>query len=250
MTSYHAWSATKADLYAFIPPLDQFCTILEGENTIGDVPLRWYTYNASSTATDDGENTIRPTLQTGSGRHVKLPTSRANWTQSNSLAADYISNKPILSSVATSGVYSDLSGKPSLATVATSGVYSDLTGKPVSPTINNAVTRPINATTYTISTTQNARVYYTIGIQCTATIGGSSAGGVLLEYSINGGSTYTSVGEVKNSNTVTLAIALNSITIQQVVLSAEVPANALCRMSTTNTGTTTVTYIRGQEILY
>lgn len=35
-----------------------------------------------------------------------------------------------LSTVASSGAYSDLTGKPSLATVATSGAYSDLTGAP------------------------------------------------------------------------------------------------------------------------
>lgn len=39
-------------------------------------------------------------------------------------------NKPILATVATSGVYSDLTGRPTLATVATSGDYGDLLNKP------------------------------------------------------------------------------------------------------------------------
>ena len=38
-----------------------------------------------------------------------------------------------LSSVATSGAYSDLTGKPDLATVATSGSYNDLSNKPTIP---------------------------------------------------------------------------------------------------------------------
>lgn len=78
---------------------------------------------------------------------------QADYTQTDTGAADYIKNKPTLFSgsytdltskpnlsvyattaslatVATSGLYSDLSGTPSLATVATSGSYADLTGKP------------------------------------------------------------------------------------------------------------------------
>lgn len=43
-------------------------------------------------------------------------------------------NSADLSTVATSGNYSDLSGRPNLATVATSGSYSDLTNKPITST--------------------------------------------------------------------------------------------------------------------
>lgn len=135
-------------------------------------------------------------------------------------------------------------------TEGTNLYYTDVRAKAANAPTFNTITRPINATTYTISTTKNARVYYTISISCTATIGAASAGGVLLEYSTNGGSTYTSIGEVKNSNTVTLAIVLNSVNLQQTILSAEIPANALCRMTSTSTGTTTISYIRGQEITY
>ena len=44
----------------------------------------------------------------------------------------YVISAPLanLSTVATTGAYSDLSGTPSLATVATTGAYSDLTGAP------------------------------------------------------------------------------------------------------------------------
>lgn len=136
--------------------------------------------------------------------------------------------------------------------------YSTTTGAlniptPATPntvTITSGVTRPVNSTTYTVSTTNNARVYYTIDISCTASIGSASSGDVLLQYSTNGGTTYVSVGEVKNSNTVTLAIVLNSVTIQRGVISAEIPANALCRMVSTTAGTTTITYITGQEVTY
>lgn len=54
----------------------------------------------------------------------------------NGIGADafdynFFENVPVLATVATSGLYSDLSGTPSLATVATTGSYSDLTGKPL-----------------------------------------------------------------------------------------------------------------------
>lgn len=121
---------------------------------------------------------------------------------------------------------------------------------PNTVTINSGITRPVNSTTYTVSTTNNARVYYTIDISCTASIGSASTGDVLLQYSTNGGSTYVSVGELKNSNTVTLAIVLNSVTVQRGVIAAEIPANALCRLVSTVAGTTTITYITGQETTY
>lgn len=45
-----------------------------------------------------------------------------------------------LSTVATSGAYSDLSGKPTLSTVATSGSYNDLSNKPTIPTVRRVET--------------------------------------------------------------------------------------------------------------
>lgn|SRR5210317_673923 len=47
-----------------------------------------------------------------------------------------LSGTPTLATVATSGAYSDLSGTPTLATVATSGDYDDLTNKPTITVVN------------------------------------------------------------------------------------------------------------------
>lgn len=147
-----------------------------------------------------------------------------------------------------------------LSTIGTSGAatYNSSTGQlnipnyvtPVTPTLNLSVTRPVNGTSYTISTTQNSRVYYNIRIACTASIGSNATGSVTLQYSTNGGSSWNDLQSIENSNTVTLAIALNSVTVQAATLSAEIPANALCRMVSSSTGTTTITYVRGQEVLY
>lgn len=119
------------------------------------------------------------------------------------------------------------------------------------PTIWNAsVTRPVNSTTYTPSAANNSRLYYTISISCTATIGGAASGKVAFQWSLNGGSTWFDGAEVANSNTVTLAIVLNSVTVQTAEIMAEIPAGALCRMNSTSTGTTTITYVRGTEVNY
>lgn len=112
----------------------------------------------------------------------------------------------------------------------------------------NAATRTINSSTYTVSSTLQATVVYNISISCVASIGSASTGTVLFQYSINGGTSWITAGIVANSNTVSLAIVLNSVTVQTSNLIATIPANALCRLVPTITGTTTITYVSGQEI--
>ena len=60
---------------------------------------------------------------------------QSDWAQTDTEADDYIKNKPNLSTVATSGDYTDLSNTPSLSTVATSGDYTDLLNKPSLSTV-------------------------------------------------------------------------------------------------------------------
>lgn len=129
-----------------------------------------------------------------------------------------------------------------------SGTYPNFTITPYVPAISVSVTRPINSTTFTISTTKQATVYYTVNVSCTATIGSTATGKVSLQYSQNAGSTWIDVSDVSNSNAVTLAIVLNSVNAQDQVISGPVPANALCRLVSASTGTTTITYVRGTEV--
>ncbi len=130
--------------------------------------------------------------------------------------------------------------------LTTSGTYPNLTITQYIPS-DNIVTRSINSSTYTISSNKIATVKYNIKISCTATIGSASTGKVLFQYSTNGGSTWIDAGEVENSNTVTLAVVLNSTTTQSGFIVWNVPANALCRLVPTVSGTTTITWVRGQK---
>ena len=60
-------------------------------------------------------------------------TNAAISTVATTGAYSDLSGTPTLATVATTGAYSDLSGTPTLATVATTGAYSDLSGTPTVP---------------------------------------------------------------------------------------------------------------------
>lgn len=116
-----------------------------------------------------------------------------------------------------------------------------------SPTINSAITRSINSIPFTVSLTKQAYVSYNVTIACTATIGSSASGSVALQFSTNGGTTWTTAATFSNSNTVTLAIVLNSIQTSGGQVSAYVPAGSMVKLAPTIVGTTTITYLTGQE---
>lgn len=146
-------------------------------------------------------------------------------------------------------LYVDSAGNNHVSTVKTpqvaiSGYYNNLTNLPA---INVSITRPINSTTFTVSTTRTAIVFYNISISCTASIGGASAGSVTLQYSLNGGTTWIPENAIANSQTVTLAITLNSVSVQSMVLCGIIPVGALVRLVPVSSGTTVMTYLTGIE---
>ena len=128
---------------------------------------------------------------------------------------------------------------------------------PTAPTFNANVTRLLSNSSgstnqFTISSTQNAMVFYTITLSCvTPLLAGSSVVTVFLEYSTNGGTTWITGPNISNSQTVSLAVSIQITTPQNYVLSGAVPANALVRLRTTSSGTTpgTATFVNGFELL-
>lgn len=124
-------------------------------------------------------------------------------------------------------------------------------GKPIANSIWAwGVTRATDGTTFTVSSTRNARVYYTISISCAATIGSNASGTVKLQASLDGGSTWNDATTLGNSNAVTLAITTGSTIINTGTIEFDIPAGALCKFVTTTSGTTTVTWINGVEVTY
>jgi len=114
--------------------------------------------------------------------------------------------------------------------------------------VNNNVSRSLNSN-YTISSTRDCTVTYSVALSVTnPLLAGSSTANAFLEYSTDGGTTWTTVSHVSNQSSVALTVTVAITLPNTFVLSGYVPANALTRIRSTTTGTASVTYTRGQEI--
>ena len=82
--------------------------------------------------TINGQNILGP-------GNLSITQVQADWSQDNTIAADYIKNKPTIPAAQVQSDWNASSGmgqilnKPNLATVATSGSYNDLIDKPTIP---------------------------------------------------------------------------------------------------------------------
>jgi hypothetical protein len=118
------------------------------------------------------------------------------------------------------------------------------------PTINNNVSRTLNSN-YTISTTKFQTVCYSIS--CTSTnplLAGTSSATATLQYSTNGGSSWISIPQIGNSNSVTLTVTVQLNDGQTTQLTGSIPGNALVRIQTATSGSASIVYNTGQEIIW
>lgn len=247
----------------------RFNTAFGGKNT-GDLsegtnlyytPARFNTSFSGKTTTDlpEGFNLYftaaraRTTVSAGTG----ISYVSATGVIANSLPDQTVSIAATSTNITVTGTYPSFTvanAAPDQAVSLAAGnsnisiisSYPAFTLTPYTPTTFTA-TRAINSVTFQVSSTRAAWVYYTIKINCVATIGSSSSGTVALQYSTNNGSAWIDVGQMENSNVVTLAIVLNSSTTQTSMIAGIIPAGAIVRMNQTIAGTTTITYVRGQE---
>lgn len=146
---------------------------------------------------------------------------------------------------------------PALATVATTGSYADLTNLPAVPSINNTpshsiVTTAASANGFQISSTRNTSVFYSVNIATTATIGGSADGYVVLEVAATNSSTasdWKEISRFRNGQSISLAVALQSVQNIGGELMGVVPVGYYVRLRSVNSnGTPTFTYVSGQEV--
>lgn len=93
---------------------------------------------------------------------LKANTSTLSTVGTSGSYTDLI-NKPSLATVATSGNYTDLTNKPVLVTVATSGSYTDLTNKPLTDGSETVVTQGTNVTVTGSGTTGSPYVVNATG---------------------------------------------------------------------------------------
>lgn len=132
----------------------------------------------------------------------------------------------------------------SLTTTNPTPTYDNTTGVLNVPVTSiNAATRPVNSTTWTVSTTREAMVIYYVQTSITSSIGTNSSASISLQYSTNGGGAWTEIGRATNSTAVALAVALSVTNTQVTPIVAKIGANWLLRMVSTTSGTASTSYI-------
>lgn len=117
---------------------------------------------------------------------------------------------------------------------------------------HSIVTTAAAANGFQLSSTRNVSVFYSVNVNTTATIGGSSDGYVVLEIASTNSTTASDWKEVsrsRNGQAITLAIALQSVQNIGSELMNVVPSGYYARLRAVTVGGTPVfTYISGQEV--
>jgi hypothetical protein len=106
-------------------------------------------------------------------------------------------------------------------------------------------TRSLN-TNFTISSTKRARVNYSVRIDYISTLYVGSIGSIILQYSMDAGSTWIDVSTVSNSINYGTAIT----GYNDYVLHGEIPINALVRLLSNESNTTNTILTKQQELTY
>lgn len=150
--------------------------------------------------------------------------TQSDWNQASSGSTDFIKNKPTIAS----RVFTNNASR-TIQTVAAAG---------------NGVQ---------LSSTRDSFVSYSASISTSATIGGAATGYIVLEVCATNSTTagsWQEVARLSNSQTITLAVALQSIQVITGNLVAMVPAGYYERLrSFQSSGTPTFAYVSGQEVL-
>lgn len=240
-----------------------------GHSAMNDAPIETWYFDETSMAVDDG------TDESLALKPIDIPVEEPGRYLKTMVQSDWnmTLNKPILFS----GAYNDLTGKPPIPNytagtgisvagnvlsntlpdqtvtltagnrISITGTYPNFTISYIEPTAN-IVVRSINSN-YTISTTKQATVFYSV--TCSVTnplLVGSSTAIAYLEYSLNSGATWNLPSQNGNSSSVGVAVAIQLTNGQTGVLAGVIPANALTRIRTATTGTGSVISVTGQEI--
>lgn len=146
-----------------------------------------------------------------------------------------------------------------LAAVATSGDYNDLSNKPTIPSVTRTTSTispslvGTGATGTQVSSTKDSSVRFNVSTSTTSTIGGPSTSLIALKKCATNNATegsWTTVATLENDQTITLALALNSVQVVKGQLYADIPAGWYYKLVNSGSGTHTETAITGEQTIY
>lgn len=158
-----------------------------------------------------------------------------------------ISGSPVTGSgsvamaLAASGVSA---GNYSGVTVTAKGIVTAGTNRSFNSAPGRALSTTGSNNTYTISSTRDAHVSYTISFAAAITLT-TSNGIVNLDYSTNAGSTWTTIASVSQAFLIAVTISAS----QNLVLAGMIPAGALVRINEATVTNVTITAGVQQEVL-
>lgn len=214
--------------------------------------------SGSKTFYDDGSNFFMCGAFLPSASNGMLQKADGNGGLMNATpGTDYIAPSSF-AAVATSGAYSDLSGKPALATVATTGSYNDLSGKPSIPSVTRTTSSLSlslvgSGATGTQISSSDSTVRVNVSTSTTSTIGGPSTSLITLKKCSTNNATegsWTTVAILENDQTITLAIALQSVQVLKGQLETDLPAGWFVKLVNSGTGTHSEAFISGEQTIY
>lgn len=163
------------------------------------------------------------------------------------------------------GDYANLSNKPTIPSAqvnsdwdAVSGV-TQIVNKPTIPSVTRTTSTSTlslvgtGATGTQIHATKDSTVRYNVSTSTTSSIGGPATSVVILKICATNSATegdWTSVATAENDQTVTLAIALQSIQVVKEQLCSDVPGGWYVKLVNSGSGTHSESFITGQKTIY
>ena len=210
--------------------VDQQTIIQIGNTVVGDQPERLYKYDSGSSATHNPPAVVAPTNNIG--RYLL----KTNPYMEGAIA------------LTTSGSGATTYSGGTL-NVPTPSIPS--TARTTSPQSMSLV--GTGATGTQISATNAATVRFTVSTSTTSTIGGPATSVVVLKKCATNSVTegdWTSVATFESDQTITLAIALQSIQVVKGQLTCDLDAGWYVKLVNSGTGTHSEAFVSGEKTIY
>lgn len=224
----------------------------------GNVQANW---NGTGLAAILNQPTLATVATSGSYADLSSKPSipaaqvQSDWNASSGLGV--VLNKPTVptntnqltngAGFLTTNAVTSVNGQTGIVVIATPSTLSFAQG------VARSLVSTTASTGFQVSSSRVAIVHYTSTVGTTATIGGASAGMIYFETAATNSVTpsdWTIVSQMGNSQTITLAVALQSAQTVTETVAGLIPIGYYARLRTSNvSGTPSFTYVTGQEVL-